>query len=177
MKDKLVVVDKNDNFLKMEDKWECHEDNGILHRAFSIFIFNDKGELLVQKRSKFKKLWPLYQTNTCCSHPRKDESYVKAAERRLKEELGFSCPLKYLYKFMYNAKYKNIGSENELCAVLVGFTNAKTKPNPKEIADWKYVNVKELVEDMGKNPEKFTPWFKMELKKLLKDYRKELRLK
>lgn len=171
--EELVVVDKNDNVLGLENKEKCHKGKGILHRGFSVYILNKKGELLIQRRSKYKKTWPLFWSNTVCSHPRKDENYKRAAERRLKEELGFSCKLKYLYKFMYRARFKDM-SENEMCAVLIGLSEKKPKPNPKEIAEWKYVKINDLKKQMRKTPRKFTPWFRMELKKLLRDYKNEM---
>jgi isopentenyl-diphosphate delta-isomerase len=168
-------VDKEDNAIGLKSKEKCHDADGILHRAFSIFIFNDKRELLIQKRSKFKRLWPLYWSNTCCSHPGANESYLEAAERRLKEEVGFTCRLKYLYKFRYKAKYLNKGSENEICAVLIGRSNQKRIHNPKEISDSKLISLAELREDIKENPEKYTPWFKIELKELFSSYKRELR--
>jgi isopentenyl-diphosphate delta-isomerase len=172
--DKLLLVDENDNVIGFESKEKCHEGRGLLHRAFSAFIFNSKGQLLIHQRSKFKKLWPLYWSNSFCSHPRKGETYEKAAERRGKEELGIECKMKYLYKFQYYAPFKNIGCENELCAVLIGKYDGKISPNPKEIADWKFVDIDELKKDIAKNPDKYTPWFKMELKRLMKDFKKDI---
>src|SRR3989339_119662 len=101
--DLLILVDKRDNILGYEIKEKCHEGPGLLHRAFSIFIFNDKDELFIQKRSKAKLLWPRYWSNTCCSHPRIGESYIQGANRRLVEECGFGTELKYLSKFHYCA--------------------------------------------------------------------------
>ena len=162
---KIIIVDENDNQLGLKDKLKCHLGQGILHRAFSVFIFNSKRELLLQKRSKRKMLWPFYWTNTCCSHPRENEGYEAAARRRLKEEMGFSCPLKLLGKFQYRANYKNIGSENELCSVLVGKYNGKISVNPREVAEFKWVNFEQLKKDVAENKDKYTPWFKMELEK------------
>ena len=166
---KLVLINEKDEVLGYETKEKCHLGKGILHRAFSIYIFNNKGELLIQQRSKFKKLWPFYWANSCCSHPRKGEDYLKAGERRLKEELGFTCPLKFLTKFQYQASYKDIGSENELCAILIGHYDREVNPNPEEIANWKWVDVSELKEDFKKNPESYAPWFKIGLGKILEN--------
>ena len=168
MGEKIVVVDEKDNFLREEDKLKCHKGDGILHRAFSAFIFNEKNELLIQKRSRLKQLWPLHWSNSCCSHPRKGESYDEAAERRVVEELGISCRLEMLYKFIYNARYKNIGSENELCAVFIGkCDNMKINADPKEIAEHKFIGIWELKKDIKENPDSYTPWFKMELKRVV----------
>jgi len=175
--EKLVLVDEKDNVVGYEEKEKCHEGNGILHRAFSVFIFNDKRELLMQQRSHFKKLWPLYWSNTCCSHPRVNESYETAAKRRLFEECGFNCELKYLYKFNYSAKFKNIGSENELCAVLIGKfdeNSMKISQNSEEIADFKWAGLDEILLDMHVNKNNYTPWFKIEFESIIYDYFKEV---
>ncbi|NOX87519.1 MAG: isopentenyl-diphosphate Delta-isomerase [Calditrichaeota bacterium] len=168
--EKLVLVDENDNVLGYENKDTCHDGDGILHRAFSIFIFNDKGELLLQQRSKEKRLWGLYWSNTCCSHPRKGETYEQATHRRLKEELGLDAPLKFLFKFKYHARFNDAGSENELCSVYVGKTNADPRVNQNEIAAIRFVSPQELEKEMAEHPERFTPWFKMEWDRIKKDY-------
>ena len=163
----LVVVDKYDNVIGLETREKCHEKNGILHRAFIVFIFNDS-QLLIQKRSKFKKLWPLYWDASCSSHPFQNETYEQAGERRLREELGFSCELKLLFKFQYHACYKNIGSENELCAALIGNYNGMVNPNPREIAEWKWIDLEELKDDMDKKPDRYTPWFKIGMDRIIR---------
>jgi isopentenyl-diphosphate delta-isomerase len=160
----LILVNEKDEAVGFATKEECHKGKGILHRAFSVYIFNDKSELLIQQRSKEKLLWPGFWSNSCCSHPRAGEDYEKAGERRLKEELGFSCPLKLLNKFQYQAQYKDIGSENEVCAVLVGHYQGKVEPAPEEAADFKWISLAELKKDIVKNPDRYTPWFKIALK-------------
>jgi len=162
---KILLVDKKDNIIGTETVKKCHENNGILHRGISILIFNNKNEILITKRSKSKNLWPLYWDNSCSTHPHPDETYKKSGERRLSEELGFNCNLKFLFKFMYQAKYKNVGSENEVCSVLIGKYDGKIKSNPKEIDSWKWMNIKELRADIIKNPNEYTPWLKVGLKK------------
>jgi len=171
--EKLLLVNKKDKIIGFETKEKCHQGKGILHRAFSVYIFNNKGQLLIQQRSKFKPLWPLYWANTCCSHPRKGEEYIKAGERRLKEEFGFTCTLKMIDKFQYQAEYKNAGSENEMCAILIGEYNGKIKANPKEVANWKWVNINKLQNHIKKNPNKYTPWLKIGLKRYFKIKEKE----
>lgn len=166
----LILVDKNDNEKGYNTKDVCHNDDGILHRAFSIFIFNDKNELLLQKRSRDKRLWPLFWSNSCCSHPRKGESYEHATTRRLEEELDLKVDLTYLYKFQYHAKYKNEGSENELCSVYIGRSNDTPVVNNAEISEWKYVSFDALNAELLKNPDAFTPWFRMEWKELKSKY-------
>ncbi len=172
----LVLVDENDNVIGSETKEKCHDGNGILHRAFSVFIFNSKNRLLIHKRSGQKRLWPLFWTNTCCSHPSEDETYEQGGERRLKEELGLSCSLKFLYKFQYQVPFEDRGSENEMCAILIGRCDSDPSPDPEEVAEWKFMDLEELQKDIEQNPEKYTPWFKMEMERLLKDFRNELGL-
>ncbi len=171
MLDQLILVDRKDNPLGFEDKEKCHDGEGILHRAFSIFIFNNEKELLIQQRSELKRLWPLYWSNTCCSHPRQNETIEESTKRRLEEELGISCDLKYLYKFQYQANYGDEGSENELCSVLIGKLKRKVvKPNPEEINDIKWIGINDLEKDIRNNPQNYTPWFKMECERLYSEY-------
>lgn len=172
----LVLVDENDNVIGSETKQKCHDGKGILHRAFSVFIFNNKNQLLIHQRSGSKRLWPLFWTNTCCSHPSQNETYEEAGERRLKEELGISCSLKFLYKFQYQVPFKDTGSENEMCAVLIGKCDENPSSDPKEISDWKFIDLNELQKNIAENPDKYTPWFKMELKRLLEEHRKDIGL-
>jgi len=165
---KLILVNRKDKIKGYCDEEKCHQGKGILHRAFAIFIFNDKNQLLIQKRSKFKKLWQGYWDNSCSGHPQKGETYLKAGEKRLRKEFGFNCHLKFINKFLYQASYKDIGSESEICAILVGKYNRNPKSNPKEIADWKWINFKKLKKEIVKKGQKYTPWFKIALKKLEK---------
>jgi len=176
---KLISVDKNDEVLGYKTWKECHAGKGILHRAFSVFIVNNKGEVLLQKRSKYKFLWPLYWSNTCCSHlnakntketdaKNAKENLTKQAERRLKEEMGFTTKLKISYKFCYKASYKDKGSENELCYVLLGkYNGRKIKPEKKEVNDYKWVKFKTLINRIKKRPLVYTPWLKIELSELV----------
>jgi len=167
--EKILIVNEKDKVIGQESKEKCHKGKGILHRAFSILIFNKKNQILLSKRSRFKKLWPLFWDNSCSSHPLKGKSYEVAGQKRLKEEFSFTRPLKLIDKFQYQAQYKNVGSENEICALLVGeYNQRKIKPDPKEIAGWKWVFVKRLQEDIEKNPQKYTPWLKIGLGKYLK---------
>jgi len=174
MGDNIVVVDKDDNFIREEDKIECHKGEGITHRAFSAFIFNEKGEFLLQKRSKLKPLWGMFWSNSCCSHPRKGESYEVAAKRRVREELGIESKPKFLFKFQYHAKFNEEWSENEVCAVLVANCPDDVKINidPEEIDDFKFIDVNELAKDIEDNPGKYTPWFKIELPRVLEYIKK-----
>lgn len=172
--EKLILVDDDDNIIGYKTKEESHKGNGILHRAFSIFIFDDQNRLLIHKRSNSKKLWPLYWSNSCCSHPRQGENIEEAAHRRLKEELGIETPLKILFKFQYSANYKNVGSEREMCSVLIGKTNSQISPNKNEIAEWRFADIDELNNDMNSNPDKYTPWFKLEWERIRKEHWQEI---
>ena len=153
----VILVDENDQQIGLMEKMEAHE-KGLLHRAFSVFIFNDENQLLLQQRAKDKYhsggLW----TNTCCSHPRDGESLLDAGKRRLHEEMGFSCPIETVFSFIYKAELDNNLIEHELDHVLIGNYNEAPKPNPDEVMDWKYVDLEWVVEDMKANPENYTAW-------------------
>ncbi|WP_456440708.1 isopentenyl-diphosphate Delta-isomerase [Caldithrix abyssi] len=172
--EKLILVDENDHVLGYETKDVCHNGDGLLHRAFSIFIFNSQGELLLQQRSQDKRLWGLFWSNTCCSHPRKGETYEQATQRRLQEELGLKAPLKFLFKFQYQARFKDVGSENELCAVYVGKTDEPPTVNPNEIAAIRYISPEDLEKEMQAHPAQFTPWFKMEWERIRREFWPEI---
>jgi isopentenyl-diphosphate delta-isomerase len=166
----LILVDRHDKVLGYKTKVECHKGTGILHRAFSIFIFDSRKQLLIQQRSMQKLLWPLFWSNSCCSHPRKGETYEDAVNRRLLEELGIETQLVYLYKFVYQARFENIGSEYELCSVYLGSSDQPPVVNPNEIADWKYIAPEQLDEHMALNPDDYSPWFKMEWHSIRTEY-------
>src|SRR5215510_15416861 len=112
----LILVDEADREVGHLGKAQCHQGRGVLHRAFSLLIFNPAGGLLLQQRAAAKRLWPLYWSNSCCSHPRRAESMEAAIHRRLKQELGLACPLRFLFKFQYQAQFDAVGAEHELCA-------------------------------------------------------------
>ena len=166
----LILVDEKDEVVGYKDKNACHNGDGILHRAFSVFIFNSNNELLIHQRSGQKRLWNLFWTNSCCSHPRKGETYEIATQRRVKEELGLEVDLTYLYKFQYQARFGEEGSENELCSVYVGKTDELPKVNPNEISDWRYLSIDEMNKELAEHSEKYTPWFKMEWKTITENY-------
>src|SRR6201994_5019919 len=121
--DTLILVDEADREVGHLSKARCHDGQGVLHRAFSLLIFNGAGELLLQQRAPSKRLWPGYWSNSCCSHPRRAESMETAIHRRLYEELGLRCPLQFLFKFQYQAQFESAGAEAELCSVFVGRTS------------------------------------------------------
>lgn len=160
--ERLILVDDQDREIGSETKSACHEGDGILHRAFSIFVFNSDDELLLQQRSASKPLWPLYWSNTCCSHPRLGETMEFAVSRRLGQELGFQCELRYVYKFMYQARFGDIGAEREYCWVYLGYYDGPVDPNLSEIASWRFVNINALNEELAAGADSFTPWFKLE---------------
>jgi isopentenyl-diphosphate delta-isomerase len=159
----VILVDANDNAIGTMEKMEAHE-KGLLHRAFSVLIFNSKGELLIQKRASTKYhsggLW----TNTCCSHPTPQESIEQAAKRRLKEEMGIEAEPTFTYKFIYKTDLDKNLIEYEVDHVLTAQFDGEPKVNENEVEDWKYVSLKELQRDAQDNPHLYTEWFKLILK-------------
>ena len=163
--EKIILVDKKDNKIGEGEKLKVHLE-GKLHRAFSIFIFNSKGEMMLQQRAKTKYhsggLW----SNTCCSHPKSGETLEGAAERRLKEEMGFLCKFKKIFSFVYKVKIGNL-IEYEFDHIFVGKFDKNPKPSEKEVENWKWISQKELKGDIKENPEKYTYWFKEILERVL----------
>ncbi len=156
----VVLVNEQDQALGTMPKMEAHE-KGILHRAFSVFVMNKDGEILLQQRAKDKYHSPLLWTNTCCSHQREGESSVEAGKRRLQEEMGFSVELKELFNFIYKAPFDNGLTEHELDHVMVGYYNNDPIPNKEEVEDWAWSDPEEIKTDMARNPERYTAWFKI----------------
>ena len=156
----LILVDGNDNPIGFEEKVKCHLPNGKLHRAFTVLLFDKDGKLLLTRRSQTKMLWPGDWDGTVASHPRKTETYVSSAERRLPEEIGASCKLDYLFKFEYHVPYKDVGSENEVCGTLIGLVSELFNPKlvEDEITEIKWLNSEDLFSDMEKNPQIYCPW-------------------
>lgn len=164
MIEKVVVINKKRIDKKTIDKNSAHKIGGIAHKAISVFLF-DKEKLLIQKRSRYKKLWPLYWSNSCCSHPKIGETNIAAGKRCVREELGIEAVLKPLFKIRYYFKFKNIGSENEVTKVLSGRVEAKSViANKKEVAAIRFISLNKLFSLIRQSPEKFTPWFKLMLK-------------
>jgi isopentenyl-diphosphate Delta-isomerase len=165
IKQQVVLINKNNRRIGVMEKIKAHRE-GLLHRAFSIFIFNSKGELLIQQRAMTKyhsgSLW----SNTVCSHPKPDETYNQAVHRRLKEEMGFDCKLRKIFCFIYNTGFKNGLIENEYDCVFMGRFDGKPRINPQEIMDWRWIPVKELKEDMILHPDKYSFWLKIALDKI-----------
>lgn len=158
--EKVILVDENDNAIGSMDKMEAHR-KGVLHRAFSILIFNSKGELLLQKRSKKKYhsggLW----TNACCSHPSPDEPMIDATRKRLKHEMGIDLQPEFAYKFLYESKLDKGLIEHELDHVFTGKYNGQPEINSEEVEDWKFVNIESLRSEVRQHPDAFTVWFKL----------------
>jgi len=163
----LILVDEHDNAIGYKSKSECHAGHGTLHRAFSIFLFDGRGRLLLQQRSASKPLWPLYWSNSCCSHPRRGESMEQAVHRRLREELGLDAPLEYVYNFIYQADFEDIGAEHELCHVYIGAASGEVSVHPEEIAGWQWVPVDDVTRQLSNSPDLYTPWFKLEWQALM----------
>jgi len=170
MIEKVILVDKNDQELSSMEKQEAHI-KGLLHRAFSVFIFNDKNELLLQRRAIKKYhsggLW----TNTCCSHPRQKEKTLDAAKRRLVEEMGMRCDLKKQFDFIYKAKLDNNLYEHEFDHVFFGFSNDLPQINTKEVEEYTYKTLEVIGNEIKTNPKKYTEWFKICFKEVIKSHR------
>lgn len=162
MDELLILVDDKDNELGTMDKLTVHQ-KGLLHRAFSVFIFNSKGELLLQQRADDKYhsggLW----TNTCCSHPRTGEKVSDAVHRRLQEEMGMTCELYFKFSFIYKKQFDNGLTEHELDHVYFGRSDELPKPNKEEVKDWKYLTLDELASAIKDNPHQYTEWLKVSL--------------
>ncbi|MGB5246355.1 MAG: isopentenyl-diphosphate Delta-isomerase [Woeseia sp.] len=168
--EELILVDRDDNEVGHLSKAQCHDGDGILHRAFSVFLFNDKGELLLQQRAGSKRLWPLFWSNSCCSHPRRGESMGEATVRRVQQELGIEVTVEFVYKFSYQARFAELGSEHELCWVFLGRSSEKAQPNSNEIAALRYMDTAALSAELAANSDVFTPWFKLEWQRLQEEF-------
>ena len=163
--EEVILIDDKDNVIGQCEKSEAHQKN-LKHRAFSVFVFNDKKELLLQKRAAEKYHSAGLWTNTCCGHPRPGESTQNAAERRLMEEMGFKCDLKYVFEFSYQVDFENGLHENELDHVYSGTFNGKPVLNPAEADDWKFAALDFLKKDIAENPLLYTEWFKIAMKRI-----------
>lgn len=156
----VILVNENDEQLGLMPKMEAHE-KALLHRAFSVFTFNQKGELLLQQRAVSKYHSPLLWTNTCCSHQRDGESNIDAGKRRLREEMGFVCDLKEAFSFVYKAPFDNGLTEHELDHVMVGDYNEDPIINKEEVENFKWMTVENVKMDIEVNPENYTAWFRI----------------
>lgn len=160
MEEHVILVDTEDQEIGTMEKMEAHH-KGLLHRAFSVFVYNTAGELMLQQRAHSKYhsggLW----TNTCCSHPRTGEAVETAAHRRLMEEMGFDCELAYAFSFIYKSELDNGLTEHELDHVLIGSFNGTPQLNSEEVADWRFVTMDAIREGIQQTPENYTEWFKI----------------
>jgi len=167
MNEMVILVDRQDCQIGVEEKLKVHRE-GKLHRAFSVFVFNEKGEMLLQKRAPHKYhsggLW----TNACCSHPRPDEAIEPAAARRLQEEMGFACHLRKAFHFIYKAKFDGGLIEHEFDHVFIGNYNGKVNPDANEVAEYRWLDIHALRNELKHSLEKYTVWFKLALKQVLK---------
>lgn len=158
--ERVILVNEQDEPLGLMPKMEAHE-KALLHRAFSVFVFNDQGELLLQQRAADKYHSPNLWTNTCCSHQREDELNIAAGRRRLKEEMGFECDLNEIFSFVYKAPFDNGLTEHELDHVMVGSYNKDPEINKEEVESFVWMTLDDVKLDMEKNPDKYTEWFKI----------------
>lgn len=164
----VLLVDQSDNQIGVMEKMEAHE-KGLLHRAFSIFIFNDQNQMMIHQRALDKYHSPGLWTNACCSHQQPGETSDQAAHRRLMEEMGFDCDLNKEFEFIYRAEFSNGLVEHEYDHVLIGRFNDSPNPNPIEVNDWKWIDLDVLESDISENPESYTPWFLISWEKVVKN--------
>lgn len=158
--EQVILVNEKDEQIGLMPKMEAHE-KGLLHRAFSVFVFNDKNELMIQQRALDKYHSPGLWTNTCCSHQREGETHIEAGKRRLQEEMGFTTDLKETMSFIYKAPFDNGLTEHEFDHILVGHYNDEPVLNPQEAHDYKWMDLETLKEDMKNHPDIYTEWFKI----------------
>jgi isopentenyl-diphosphate delta-isomerase len=158
--EEVILVDINDRPLGTMPKMEAHE-KAVLHRAFSVFILNKKGELLLQQRAWKKYHSPGLWTNTCCSHQRMGESNLEAGHRRLQEEMGMHTDLRELFNFIYKAPFDNGLTEHELDHVLLGYSDTDPVINPEEVATFRWASLEAIAVDMTEQPQQYTEWFKI----------------
>ncbi|MBR9706431.1 isopentenyl-diphosphate Delta-isomerase [Candidatus Pacearchaeota archaeon] len=166
MMEQVVLLDNQYEEIGVKDKLQAHVD-GNLHRAISVFIFNSKGEMLIQKRNKNKYHCGSLWTNTCCSHPRQGESFFHAANRRVFEEMGVKAELRFVFDFYYKKSFDNGLTENEYDHVFIGNYDGRVNADFNEAEDWKWVDTDWLINDLFENPENYTYWFKKVCRKVV----------
>lgn len=158
--EEVILVNQENEQIGTMPKMEAHE-KALLHRAFSVFVLNDQGEIMLQQRAAAKYHSPMLWTNTCCSHQRVGESNIEAGKRRLQEEMGFETELKELFSFIYKAPFDNGLTEHEFDHVMLGNFNAEPNTNPDEVEAWKWMLPEDVKEDIANNPNEYTVWFKI----------------
>jgi isopentenyl-diphosphate delta-isomerase len=167
--DDVVLVDEDDRPLGSAPKLAAHQNGGRLHRAFSVFIFDSHGRMLLQRRAPGKYHFGGLWTNACCSHPRVGQPLIESARARLRHEFGFDAPLEERFSFVYRAEDPTSGlTEHELDHVLVGRFDGEPRPNPEEIDAWDWVDPSELLRDVRERPERYTPWFRIVLERVVR---------
>ena len=159
----VILVDQNDNQIGAMEKIAAHQNGATLHRAFSVFVFNSKGETLLQRRALSKYHTPGRWSNTCCSHPYVGESDSDAAHRRLKEEMGFDCDLKEVFSFIYRTPVEKGLTEHEFDHVFFGRYDGKVTPDPKEVMDYKWIGLEARRDAIRSEPDNYTPWLPIAL--------------
>ena len=160
MAEYLILTDEKDQFVGLMEKMLVHQ-HGLLHRAFSVFIFNSKNQLLLQQRADEKYHSPGLWSNTCCSHPLNGETVDNAVKRRLIEELGLNADATFKFSFIYRHEFQNGLTEHELDHVYFGVSDDVPHPNPLEVKDWKYIKLKDLKEELEQNPENYSAWLRI----------------
>jgi isopentenyl-diphosphate delta-isomerase len=158
--EEVILVTPEDEVLGTMPKMEAHE-KAVLHRAFSVFVMNGRGETLLQQRAAHKYHSPLLWTNTCCSHQRVGETNIQAGRRRLREEMGFETDLSELFSFIYKAPFDNGLTEHELDHVMLGYYEGEPVINPGEVAAWKWMGLEDVKMDLEEHPERYTAWFRI----------------
>ncbi len=171
--EKVILVDKNNSPIGLMEKMEAHV-KGEMHRAFSVFIFNGNGEIMLQQRALSKYHSPGLWTNTCCSHPRDGEKTSDAAHRRMVEEMGFDCEFDEAFTFTYKADVGQGLTEHEFDHVFIGRSDKTPKINPEEVNDWKFMPMDQIDEDIVKSPDSYTVWFRIAFEEVIKYSNKPL---
>ena len=171
MEEKVILVDEQDHEVGVMDKLEAHQ-KGLLHRAFSIFVFNSKGELLLQQRADEKYHSAGLWTNTCCSHPRKGEKMEDSVSRRLKEEMGMSCQTGFKFSFIYKMLFENGLTEHEFDHVFFGVSDEEPRLNPLEVKDYRYIGLEKLRKDVESHPQKYSAWLQICLPRVTEYFNK-----
>jgi isopentenyl-diphosphate Delta-isomerase len=161
----VILVDESDEAIGAMEKMEAHR-HGVLHRAFSVFIFNSNGQMLLQQRADTKYHSAGLWTNACCSHPAPGEEIKSAAEKRLQEELGFKAEIKPAFDFIYKVSFDNGLTEHEYDHVFVGYYDGEIKPDEDEVKEWKFMGMDDLAREMEREPDTFTSWFQIAFPKL-----------
>lgn len=167
IEEQVILVNENDEQIGLMPKQEAHE-KAVLHRAFSVFVFNDSNELMLQQRAFKKYHSPGLWTNTCCSHQRNGETSLEAGKRRLQEEMGFVTELSETTSFIYKAPFDNGLTEHEFDHILIGKYNDEPILNTEEVASWKWMLLEDVKNDIAINPDSYTAWFKIIFDKFYK---------